>query len=525
MTSKASLRRGAIVLVLGAGWLGLAPPAAVAQDEPDFDAAVAGTVRVISQSGTRTSTGWVIASADNSNRAGAAVIVTTLGAIKGKLGILVREPKGSNQQATVLAEDPDRNLVLLEVKDISAKQIPLSRTRPKVGRSVWASGFNRAADRAEGERAAENATIKGGRLGREFRGKISSEARADTYQIEHDAAMVDGFEGGPLLDKCGRVIGVNMKSGGQVVPRLAMTVNQGDAIMNALRADEVIAFAKSKQVEPEISDGETCGGGAAASAAPNAAGKASTAPVPAASEAVGSGSGTSVGGLLASPVLLGLLVLAGLGLAIFGFMALRRKPADPVPVQHPMRQAFAAGPESLHLAAANTETALKSANLANIQVLAFATHGLMGDELFPGSEPGLVFTPPRTATRRDDGYLTASEIMGLRLTADWVILSACNTAAGDGTEGATGLSGLARAFFYAGARDLLVSHWAVHDDVAARITAEAIRLKRSDPSLSRAGALQRAIRAVRDDPENDFPASTWAHPSAWAPYSLVGIGD
>ena len=343
MTSKASLRRGAIVLVLGAGWLGLAPPAAVAQDEPDFDAAVAGTVRVISQSGTRTSTGWVIASADNSNRAGAAVIVTTLGAIKGKLGILVREPKGSNQQATVLAEDPDRNLVLLEVKDISAKQIPLSRTRPKVGRSVWASGFNRAADRAEGERAAENATIKGGRLGREFRGKISSEARADTYQIEHDAAMVDGFEGGPLLDKCGRVIGVNMKSGGQVVPRLAMTVNQGDAIMNALRADEVIAFAKSKQVEPEISDGETCGGGAAAGAAPNAAGKASTAPVPAASEAVGSGSGTSVGGLLASPVLLGLLVLAGLGLAIFGFMALRRKPADPVPVQHPSRVA-PAGP-------------------------------------------------------------------------------------------------------------------------------------------------------------------------------------
>ena len=190
-----------------------------------------------------------------------------------------------------------------------------------------------------------------------------------------------------------------------------------------------------------------------------------------------------------------------------------------------MRKAFAAGPDSLHLAAANTETALKSANLANVQVLAFATHGLMAGELFPGSEPGLVFTPPRSATPRDDGYLTASEIMGLRLSADWVILSACNTAAGDGTAGATGLSGLARAFFYAGARDLLVSHWAVHDDVAALITAEAIRLKRTDPSLSRAGALQRAVRAVRDDPQNDFPASTWAHPSAWAPFSLVGIGD
>lgn len=190
-----------------------------------------------------------------------------------------------------------------------------------------------------------------------------------------------------------------------------------------------------------------------------------------------------------------------------------------------MRRALGVGPDSLHLAAANTETSLKGANLMDIQVLAFATHGLMGGELFPGAEPGLVFTPPNVATARDDGYLTASEIMGLQLTAEWVILSACNTAAGDGTAGATGLSGLARAFFYAGARDLLVSHWAVHDDVAARITAEAIRLKRSNPSLSRAGALQRAARAVRNDPDNDSAASTWAHPGAWGPYSLVGIGD
>ena len=343
MISNGSRRNATYALALGIGVLGLLAPTALAQDEPDFDAAIAGTVRVISQSGARQSTGWVIASADNSNRAGAAVIVTTLGAIKGKLGILVREPKGNNQQATVLAEDPDRNLVLLEVKDISAKQIPLSRTPPKVGRSVWASGYNEAADRAEGQRAAENATIKGGRLGREFRGKISTEARADTYQIEHDAAMVTGFEGGPLLDKCGRVIGVNMKSGGQVVARAAMTIKQADGIMNALRADEVIAFAKSKQVEPEISDGETCGSSASAGVAPNTTGKAPAATVPPASGTVGGGTGTSVGGLLANPVLLGLLVLAGLGLAIFGFMALRRKPEASAPVQRPSRVA-PAGP-------------------------------------------------------------------------------------------------------------------------------------------------------------------------------------
>ncbi len=56
----------------------------------------------------------------------------------------------------------------------------------------------------------------------------------------------------------------------------------------------------------------------------------------------------------------------------------------------------------------------------------------------------------------DDELLTASEVAQLKLDADWVVLSACNTAAGD-KPGAEALSGLARGFFYAGARALLVS--------------------------------------------------------------------
>ena len=368
MIAKGLLRGGATALALSIVAFGLAAPTALAQDEEAvFDGAIASTVRVISKSGLRTSTGWVIASADNANRAGAAVIVTTLGAIEGKAGIIVREPSsGTDHHATVLDIDYDRNLVLLEVKEITARQIPLSRTPPKVGRSVWAAGYNRSADRAEGERAARNATIKGGRLGREFLGKISSEARADTYQIEHDAAMVLGFEGGPLLDKCGRVIGVNMKSGGQVVPRAMMTINQADGIMNALRADEVIAFAKSKQVEPEISDGESCGSGAAGAAPKKAASAALAAPTPANGNAVGSGGGTSVGGLLASPALLGLLVLAGLGLAIFGFMALRRKPAGTGSPSIPGRVApLAATPtdDSTMLLERSRTTAMRGASL------------------------------------------------------------------------------------------------------------------------------------------------------------------
>jgi CHAT domain-containing protein len=80
--------------------------------------------------------------------------------------------------------------------------------------------------------------------------------------------------------------------------------------------------------------------------------------------------------------------------------------------------------------------------------------GILANQLKGLSEPGLVFTPPTKGTDKDDGYLTAGEVAQLNLNADWVILSACNTAAPDGTPGAEGLTGLAKAFFYAGARSL-----------------------------------------------------------------------
>lgn len=70
----------------------------------------------------------------------------------------------------------------------------------------------------------------------------------------------------------------------------------------------------------------------------------------------------------------------------------------------------------------------------------------MAGEILGVAEPGLVFTPPAQASEQDDGFLTASEVATMKLDADWVILSACNTAASDGSEGAPGLSGLARAF-------------------------------------------------------------------------------
>ena len=107
-----------------------------------------------------------------------------------------------------------------------------------------------------------------------------------------------------------------------------------------------------------------------------------------------------------------------------------------------------------HAAEAEVKRFSKDGALARYRVLHFATHGAMVGEVVGSSEPGLVLTPPEKATGVDDGYLSASEIALLKLDADLVILSACNTAAG-GAEGSETLSGLARSFFYAGARALV----------------------------------------------------------------------
>ena len=160
-----------------------------------------------------------------------------------------------------------------------------------------------------------------------------------------------------------------------------------------------------------------------------------------------------------------------------------------------------------------TEAALRGADLANIDVLALSTHGLVAGELDGLDEPALVLTPAAGGDD-GDGLLTMNEIMALRLGGAWVVLSACNTASGSGTDG-SGLAGLARAFLHAGAGNLLVSHWAVRDDVAARLSTETLTryAKGSDP----AEALQRAMLAMAGGKNADL-----RDPALWAPFVFVG---
>ncbi|WP_373489017.1 CHAT domain-containing protein [Blastomonas sp.] len=166
-----------------------------------------------------------------------------------------------------------------------------------------------------------------------------------------------------------------------------------------------------------------------------------------------------------------------------------------------------------------TEPALRETDLSAVSTLHLATHGLTASESGARAEPGLVFTPPAKATNKDDGYLAVSEVLELDLrSTEWVILSACNTAAPSGKAGEAGLSGLARAFFYAGAPSLLVSHWPVYDSVAAELTVNALR--RTQIGESRAKALQNAMRDIR----NTNDKLEFAHPGAWAAFTLAGEG-
>jgi hypothetical protein len=131
--------------------------------------------------------------------------------------------------------------------------------------------------------------------------------------------------------------------------------------------------------------------------------------------------------------------------------------------------------------------------------------------------PALLLTPPSQASEDDDGLLTASEVAQLKLDADWVILSACNTAAGDDLE-AEALSGLARAFFYAGSRALLASHWYVDSEAAVALVTRAFAEINAQAGVGRAEALRRAMLALVGQ------GGRLAHPAIWAPFVVVGEG-
>ena len=180
------------------------------------------------------------------------------------------------------------------------------------------------------------------------------------------------------------------------------------------------------------------------------------------------------------------------------------------------------GAKSLFLGRQATERNVKNTRLDNRKVVAFATHGLTSGDVQGLDQPALVLSNPAlTGEKDEDGFLTLEEVLALKLDADWVVLSACNTASADG-RASEAVSGLGRAFFFAGARSLLVSNWAVETVSARLLTTELFRRQSEDANLSRAEALRQSMLSLMD--LNSPDGYSFAHPMFWAPFSLVGDG-
>jgi CHAT domain-containing protein len=173
------------------------------------------------------------------------------------------------------------------------------------------------------------------------------------------------------------------------------------------------------------------------------------------------------------------------------------------------------------LGSAFTADAVLHAPLKDYRILQFSTHALLPAELRCQDEPAIVTSAPPRAVDASGALLGADRILGLDLDADLIILSACNSGGpGDQTAGES-LSGLARAFFYAGARSLLVTHWSVNDQAAAFLVTDTLRRLKTSPGIGIAAAMRDAELSLLDAARH-VSNSPAAHPFFWAPFAVIG---
>ena len=161
-----------------------------------------------------------------------------------------------------------------------------------------------------------------------------------------------------------------------------------------------------------------------------------------------------------------------------------------------------------------TRRAVLDANLLDRRTVAFATHGLMPGELPGISKPSLAMSA--TVDDKESPLLELDDVLGLRLNAQWVLLSACNTATGE--KGGGAMSGLVRGFFFAGARSVLATHWSVDSEASAALSSATFG-QYGQGGISRSESLRQAQLAMID---GKLGEGRWTHPFYWAPYALFG---
>lgn len=311
---------------------------------------VRSTVRVVAvdrEGRTKWGTGWIIAGSDAENRAGNAIVVTTNTVVANAARVTII-PAGDNAQlparlrSTRRETKIDFDVAFIEVKGLSQPAFKIARDVPDSARPVYSLGYSFIADRNEASRWSRTASVQSGTLSKVFEGGMIQASQAPVDQIEHNTPLDDGYAGGPLLDRCGRVVGLNTKDGGFIRLGDASSIALSRGSVFALAANELISVAGVEGVPIQAVPGGEC-----APAAPPPAAAADSTAVPAqAAPAVTDehrGGLNGVGDFFRGhPLYLALVVivaLAALGLGVWLLMSGRSAaPATPAPAPAPTPQ-------------------------------------------------------------------------------------------------------------------------------------------------------------------------------------------
>lgn len=322
-----------------------APGASRAQEDggPAFTSEdlIKSTVRVVvvTRDGqTRWGTGWIISGTDVQNRAGNAIVATSYTNVLNADRVTVI-PAGANVQlparirSTKRETKIDFDVAFVEVKGLDGPAFKIARDIPDSARPVYSLGYSFISDRNEASRWARSASVQSGTLSKVFEGGMVQQSQAPVDQIEHNTPLDEGYAGGPLVDRCGRVVGLNTKDGG--ILRLGdMASAQSRGSVFALASDELISVAGQEGVPLEAVPGGACASAQpVAAAAPVAAPPPPPPPKPTGLQAVGDF-------FRGNPLYLALVVLvalAALGLGVWLLMT-GQKPAARAPAPPPTPQ-------------------------------------------------------------------------------------------------------------------------------------------------------------------------------------------
>ena len=292
------------------------------------------TVRVVAYNADKHQvawgTGWIIAASDNEKRAGNAIVVTTWSTIRGSAngGYVKIIPGGGGEQLparalTTKSETKiDFDMAFIEVKGLTAPALKIASSVPDSARPVYSSGYSVVADTSEAKLWSAKASIQSGTVSKVFEGGMTRASQAPVNQIEHNTPLDPGYSGGPLIDRCGDVVGVNTKDGGLRVIGEDLPVNLSHGSRFALEKDELISVANQEGVPFQMASGDCSAMGVAAPVAAAAATGAAE-PAPSASES------SPASALGENKLAIGALVVLALALVAFGLR--RIFGAKPVP--------------------------------------------------------------------------------------------------------------------------------------------------------------------------------------------------